>query len=62
MTKLKQFRPTMFLKQDISKQTMYKHSALFDPIRDEPEFIELLKEYRDNAAEQRRLVQADEAK
>jgi len=38
-------------------QTQLKHSALFDPIRDEPEFIELLKEYKDNAAEQRRLVQ-----
>jgi len=62
MTKLKQFRPTMFQYMGVYQQTMLKHSALFDPIRDEPEFIALLKEYRDNAAEQRRLVQADEAK
>jgi hypothetical protein len=36
---------------------MFKHSKLYDPIRDEPEFIALLDEYRKNAAEQRRLVQ-----
>jgi hypothetical protein len=62
MTKLKQFRPTMFLFMGVYQQTVLKHSKLFDPIRNEPEFIALLDEYRKNAAEQRRLVQADEAK
>jgi hypothetical protein len=36
---------------------MLKHSVIFDPIRNEPEFIELLELYETNAAEQRRLVQ-----
>ena len=46
----------------IVSQAMLKHSAIFDPIRDEPEFIELLDFYESNAAEQRRLLQEmDEA-
>jgi hypothetical protein len=40
----------------IVSQTMIKHSAVFDPIRDEPEFIELLDFYERNATEQRRLL------
>ncbi len=52
----------MFHHMGVYQQTMFKHSALFDPIRDEPESVALLEEYRKNAAEQRRLVQADEAK
>jgi len=41
----------------IVSQTMLKHSAIFDPIRNEPEFIELLDFYERNAVEQRRLLQ-----
>jgi len=41
----------------IMSQTMLRHSAIFDPIRNEPEFIELLELYERNVAEQRRLVQ-----
>ena len=61
MTKLKQFRPTMYHGMGVYEQAMFKHSKQYDPIRNEPEFIELLDEYRKNAAEQRRLVQAAEA-
>ena len=39
-------------------QTFLERSSVFDPIRNEPEFIELLDEYRKNAAEQRRLLKA----
>lgn len=35
----------------------FQHSSLYDPIRDEPEFIALLDLYEKNAAEQRRLVE-----
>jgi hypothetical protein len=31
---------------------------VFDPIREEPAFIALLDEYRENAAEQRQILQA----
>ena len=41
----------------IMSQTILRHSSIFNPIRNEPEFIELLEFYRTNAAEQRRLVQ-----
>jgi adenylate cyclase len=41
----------------IMSQTMLRHSSIFDPIRNEPEFIALLELYETNAAEQRRLVQ-----
>jgi len=41
----------------IVSQTMLKHSVIFDPIRNEPEFIELLDFYERNAVEQRRLLQ-----
>ncbi len=40
----------------IVSQTMLKHSSVFDPIREEPEFIELLDFYEKNASEQRRLL------
>ena len=62
MTKLKQFRPTMYHMVGVHFVDMFKHSKAYDPIRNEPEFIALLDEYRKNAAEQRLLVQADEAK
>ena len=35
---------------------MLRYSSLYDPIRDEPEFIALLDEYDRNAAEQRRWL------
>ena len=41
----------------ILSQVMLKHSVIFDPIRNEPEFIELLELYETNVAEQRQLVQ-----
>ena len=41
----------------IMSQTMLRHSSIFDPIRNEPEFIALLELYETNAAEQRRLLQ-----
>jgi TolB-like protein/Flp pilus assembly protein TadD len=39
-------------------QFILRKSSVFDPIRDEPEFIALLDEHDKNAAEQRRLLQA----
>jgi len=57
MAKLKQFRPTMYHGMNVFAQVTLKHSKQYAPIRDEPEFIALLDEYRRNAAEQRRLVQ-----
>ena len=35
----------------------FERSSLYDPIREEPTFIALLDEYRENAAEQRRILQ-----
>jgi hypothetical protein len=35
-----------------------ERSPVFDPLREEPAFIALLDEYRENAAEQRILLQA----
>lgn len=37
-------------------QFMLRYSSLYDPIRDEPEFVELLETYDKNAAEQRKLL------
>jgi hypothetical protein len=56
MAKLRGFKRKMY-QIGPTNLAMFKHSSLFDPIRDEPEFIELLDEYRKNAAEQRRLLQ-----
>jgi hypothetical protein len=56
MEKLREKRRTMYLYTVGMDKVMFKHSKLYDPIRDEPEFIALLDEYRKNAAEQRRLV------
>ena len=36
----------------------FERSSEFDPIREEPAFIALLDEYRENVAEQRKLLQA----
>ena len=56
LEKLASFAPH----QDSSLFTrlLLEHSNVFDPIRDEPAFIALLDEYRENAAEQRQLLQA----
>jgi hypothetical protein len=35
-----------------------EHSPVFDPIREEPAFIALLDEYRENAAEEQQILQA----
>ncbi len=35
-----------------------ERSPLFDPIREEPAFIALLDDYRENAADQRQILQA----
>ena len=36
---------------------MFRYSSLYDPIRNEPEFIALLEFYEQNAAEQRNLLE-----
>ena len=38
-----------------------EHNSIYDPIRNEPAFIALLDEYRENAAEQRQILQATNA-
>jgi hypothetical protein len=35
-----------------------ERSPLYDPIREEPAFIAFLDDYRENAAEQRKILQA----
>ena len=39
------------------RPTMLRESSRYDPIRSEPEFIELLEAWDANAAEQRRLLE-----
>ena len=58
MAKLRERRRTIYLYTLPQDYVMFKHSKLYDPIRNEPEFIELLDEYRENAAEQRQILQA----
>ena len=41
----------------LGQQTLMRQSSLYDPIRNEPEFIELLEAWDANAAEQRRLLE-----
>ncbi len=50
--------------RDAFYPSLLRHSYLLDPLRDEPAFQAILDEYRDNAEEQRQLLQAmtDEAK
>ena len=38
--------------------TMFRYDPVYEPIRDEPSFVALLKRYEENAAEQRQLLQA----
>ncbi len=42
----------------IRNSLILERSPVFDPIREEPAFIALLDEYRENAAEHRILLQA----
>jgi hypothetical protein len=37
---------------------LLERSPVFDPIREEPAFIAFLDDYRENAAEQRKILQA----
>jgi hypothetical protein len=39
-------------------RTILQHDSVFDPIRDEPAFVALMNEYRQNVAEQRQILQA----
>ena len=58
MSKFREFaRDNKWSWPGVVTQSMVKHSVIFDPIRNEPEFIELLDFYETNAAEQRRLLE-----
>jgi len=57
MSKFREFTRVNKWWAGIDTITMLRHSSISDPIRNEPEFIELLESYEANAAEQRRLVQ-----
>jgi hypothetical protein len=59
--KFTEFAAKKWLRAGNDLQVMLCHSSLFDPIRDEPEFTELLEIYDPNAAEQRWLFQETEA-
>ncbi len=39
-------------------RALLEHDSSFDPIRDEPQFVALLDDYRANAEKQRQLLQA----
>ena len=53
LEKLRQFDATdKWINGDFGSQLMFRYSSLYDPIRSEPEFIELLDMYDKNAAEQ----------
>jgi tetratricopeptide (TPR) repeat protein len=56
LDKLAKFVPLQGLPY-ISRLRM-ERSSIYDAIRDEPAFVAILDEYRENAAEQRRLLQA----
>jgi TolB-like protein len=55
LVKLRAFAPDKYRSNDA--HIIMEHSALFEPIRDEPEFIAVLEDYRRNAAEQRALLE-----
>ena len=55
LVKLDGFAETRY--QRILSRLFLERSPLFDPIRGEPAFIALLDEYRENAAEQRQILQ-----
>ena len=50
--------PNTEIKKIIPELTNIIKDPTFDPIRDEPAFINLMEEYDRNAAEQRQLLQA----
>ncbi len=37
---------------------LLEHSSLFDPLRDEPAFVQMLDDYKREAEEQRTMLQA----
>jgi TolB-like protein len=45
-----------WINSDLGAQLMFRYNSLYDPIREEPEFIELLDMYDKNAAKQRKLL------
>jgi tetratricopeptide (TPR) repeat protein len=56
LEKLDKFANTMYFHS--LNRTVLQHDSVFDPIREEPAFIALLDEYRENAEEQRQILQA----
>jgi TolB-like protein/Flp pilus assembly protein TadD len=56
LEKLDIFATTMYFHR--MDRTVLQHDSVFDPIREEPAFIALMDEYRENAAEQRQILQA----
>ncbi len=56
LDKLESFSQTKYRRE--WNRMFLERSPVFDPIREEPAFIALLDEYRENAAEQRLLLQA----
>ena len=57
LERFRQFDATdKWINGDVVTQLMLRYSSLYDPIRDEPEFIELLEMYDKNAAEQRKRL------
>ncbi len=56
LDKLERFAETKHFR--MWNRLFLERSPVFDPIREEPAFIELLDEYRENAAEQRQILQA----
>jgi TolB-like protein/DNA-binding winged helix-turn-helix (wHTH) protein len=56
LEKFREFAEAKWVWAGNTTQLMFRYSSLYDPIRDEPEFIALLDLYEQNAAEQRRLL------
>jgi hypothetical protein len=56
LKKLAGLSQNKYYRHDI--QMILEHGSEFDSIRDEPAFIALLNEYRDNAARQRNIMRA----
>jgi hypothetical protein len=56
LEKLKGFSQTKYRRE--WNRMLLERSSTFDALREEPAFIALLDEYRENAAEQRILLQA----
>ena len=54
LRQLRKFAQNKYRSRDA--QVHLENNSLFDPIRDEPEFIAVLEEFRSNAAEQRALL------